>query len=56
MHSSQLVHGATKLKLPGQNLKHRGYTMDYLIHIAGPAALVSLGGTFLILSQIWPNS
>ena len=48
--------GATTLKLPGQDLRHRGYTMDYLVHLAGPAALISLGVIFLLLVLFWPNS
>ncbi len=53
----QLSHlnGARNLKLPGQDLRHRGYTMDYLIHIAGPVALVGLAITFHLLVLVWPR-
>ncbi|MDA1035259.1 MAG: hypothetical protein O3B65_00070 [Chloroflexi bacterium] len=43
------------MKLPGQDLRHRGYPMDYLIHIAGPVALVTLAITFHLLVLFWPN-
>ena len=52
---TKFSHGARHLKLPGQDLRHRGYTMDYLIHIAGPIALVGLAITFHLLVLVWPR-
>ena len=43
------------VKLPGQDLRHHGYPMDYLIHIAGPVGLVGLAFTFHLLVLVWPR-
>ena len=44
------------MNLPGQNLRHRGYTMDYLLFLPLAAGLPALGALAILLALVWPNS